>query len=336
MNGIAVIGCGHWGKNYLRELLSYSTCQLKYGCDLNDKLFAPLKKLYPAVEYTTDLKKVLTDPDIKAVVIATPPQFHFAGCMEAIAAKKHILVEKPFTLNVEDAGKIIAAAESAGIILMVGHTFIYNSAVKKLKELLDQNRAGDLFYFKAVRTHLGLIREGVNCVWDLAPHDISIFNYLTGKRPVKVQAVGSNVLRPDKADAAFINLFYPGNIIANIHVSWAESNKVRTIDVIGSKARIVFDDINSLERVKIYEKGVTANVSRYSTFGEFSFSLRDGDIISPKIEYTEPLKNMCEHFLKCLETGQRPQTDGVSGLEVVRVLCGIDRSIHNNFQVESL
>jgi predicted dehydrogenase len=247
---------------------------------------------------------------------------------EGLLAGKDILAEKPLTMTVEESEELVTLAEEKGRILMVGHTFLYNPAVRKMKEYFVKNELGEVYYLHSTRTHLGLIREDVNCVYDLATHDISIFSYLLENSPEAVSAVGGCYLKNDREDIAFISLFYPQNKIANIHVSWVDSNKERQVVAVGSKKRIVFNDLDNLEKVRIFEKGVSVVKGKGSAdFGEFQLLLRDGDIISPHIESSEPLKNQNQHFLDCLQDRKPPLTDGKNGLEVVKVLVAIEKSL---------
>jgi predicted dehydrogenase len=246
-----------------------------------------------------------------------------------LEAGKHVLVEKPMTLTSVEALALTKLAEEKQRTLFVGHTFLYNPGVRKMKEIIDSGELGAIYYLTATRTHLGLVREDVNVAWDLAPHDIAIFNYLLGKVPIRVDAFGVCHLKEAREDAVFIHLLYPNSVLGQIHVSWVDSNKERSVKVIGSEARVIFDDINNLERVKIFKKGIR-RLPDYNTFGEFQLLLRDGDIISPRIEPIEPLKAMCAEFIDCLRTGAKPLTDGQSGYEVVRVMEQIDRALAAN------
>lgn len=323
---VALVGCGHWGPNYLSILSTCPDCHVVYACDVDKTQLERVASQYPHLRVTTSLQTILNDPDVHAVIIATPTRLHCEMALAAIEAGKDVLVEKPMATKLDAAELLVRRAEELQRILMVGHTFLYNPGIRKLKELIDAGRLGRLYYLTATRTHLGLVREDVNAAWDLAPHDISIFSYLLGKRPVTVSSVGTCVLQDGREDVVFITVTYPEKVIANIHVSWCDSNKQRKIHVIGSAARAVFDDIEPLERVKIYEKGIASNVSSGSGF-DFPYLLRDGDIYSPKIEVKEPLREMWSHFLECVRLRKQPFTGGAAGLEVVRVMCAIDESM---------
>ncbi|MCK5343703.1 MAG: Gfo/Idh/MocA family oxidoreductase, partial [Candidatus Heimdallarchaeota archaeon] len=271
--------------------------------------------------------------DIDAVVVATPASTHYRIVKDALEAGKDVLAEKPLTLIPEESFDLAETAKKEKKILMVGHTFLFNSGIAKLKECVDNGELGKIYYMNATRTHLGLVRNDVNAIWDLAPHDVSIFNYLLGKSPISVNAIGSCHLKDDREDVAFINLIYPDDVIANIHVSWADSNKERTVRVVGSESRVVFNDMDNLERIKIYKKGIKVS-EEYDDFGEFQLHLRDGDIVSPKIPTAEPLKEECVYFLDCVRTRKKPITDGMNGYDVVKVMCAIERSIKNKGKIE--
>lgn len=323
---IAIIGCGHWGPNYVRNFTQLKATEVAVCCDLSKKNLNNLKKHFNRIALDTDYKKVLRDGRIDAVVIATPAQTHYQIAKDALLHNKHVLVEKPLSLTYNDCRKLVNLAKTKKRMLMVGHTFLFNPAVRKLKEYITKGTLGKIYYLHATRTHLGLIRNDVNVSWDLVPHDISIFSYLLEEMPIKVSALGGSFLGKPRQDVVFINLVYPTGIIANIYASWADSNKVREVQVIGSRARIVFDDLNNLEKVKLYKKGVSVDKS-YVNFGEFQLLLRDGDILSPKVEPQEPLRLQCQHFINCLKGGKRPFTDGVNGTEVVKVMNAIDKSL---------
>ena len=326
---IALVGYGHWGQNYLRNLQLIEGAEVVKVCDPNPQALQKARKGFPHIPTVSDFSSVVDDAKVDAVIIASPAKIHYELTKKSLEAGKHTLVEKPLALNIKDAKELAGLSQKLKRILMVGHTFLYNPAVRKMKDYVDQGILGKVYYLQAARTHLGLIRNDVSAVWDLAPHDISIFSYLLGSFPTRVSAIGMCHLNPQLEDVAFLNFFYEGGILGNIHISWVDSNKMRQVAVIGSKARIVFDDLNSLERLRIFEKGVSLD-KPYTNFGEFQLLLRDGDIISPKIEPEEPLRNVCLEFLDCIQTGKKPLTDGENGLQVVRAMCAAQDSIEKN------
>jgi len=326
-DGLMIVGCGHWGRNYVRVFASLLGADRITVVDSSAKALDGIRQQHSGVRTVESMSDALARGDIGMAVIATPATTHFELVKKCLAANLDVLAEKPLTLNVAEAERLAAQASKRGLILMVGHTFLYNPAVHKMRELIQKGVCGDIYYIKATRTHLGLVRSDVNAVWDLAPHDVSIFSHLLGKQPLSVSATGGCYLKKGTEDVAFINLLYPPNIIASVHVSWADSNKERTISIVGSRARILFDDLNALERIKIFEKGISTNVGGRDSFGEFLFALRDGDIISPKIPTTEPLSAVCNEFIKCVKSRKDPLAGGKNGVDTVRVMCAIDRSL---------
>ena len=259
------------------------------------------------------------DDATHAVVVATPADTHCRLACEAFEAGKHVFVEKPMAVSEEECRQMVAAAEKADRKLMVGHTFLFNNAVYRIKELIDSGELGEIYYVYINRVNLGLFREDCNVVWDLAPHDIAILNWLMGSSPDRLTAVGHSYVQPDIEDVAFVNLQYPGNVMAHLHVSWLDPNKVRTITVVGSKKMLVYDDVSNTEKLRVYDKGVNV-MPHYDTFGEFQLSYRYGDIVLPRIEDSELLKNEAEHFIDAICNGGALRSDGLGGLEVVRAL----------------
>ncbi len=323
---VALTGYGHWGPNYLRNLQFMDQVEVPLVCDKQEIVIRKIQKYHPQVKAVSDFDFLLKDDSIEAVIIATPAMTHYDLAKKSLQAGKHTLVEKPLAIKVEEAEELVDLARALKLTLMVGHTFLYNPAVRKMKEYIDRGTLGKIYYLQATRTHLGLIRNDVSAVWDLVPHDVSIFSYLLGDEPKRVSAVGIGHLNPALEDVAFVNLFYDNQIIGNIHISWVDSNKLRQVAVIGSKARVLFDDLNPLEKLRLFEKGVSID-KPYDNFGEFQLLLRDGDILSPKIEAQEPLQNVCLEFIDSIRSGKPPLADGANGLAVVRAICAIQSSI---------
>lgn len=326
MVNVAIVGCGHWGPNYIRNFIQLKSSNMVACCDTSEESLKKVKQHFDSIEVTTDYSKILNNPQINAIVIATPAKTHYRLATQALLHGKHLLVEKPLCLKLKECLELVKLAQKKKKILMVGHTFLFNPAVRKLKAYIKAGTLGKIYYLHATRTHLGLIRNDVNVSWDLVPHDISIFSYLLGQMPVSVSALGGTFLKKKRQDVVFINLIYPNGVIANIHASWADSNKVREVQVIGSRARLVFDDLNNLEKVKLYKKGVSVDKT-YTNFGEFQLLLRDGDIISPKVDSGEPLKLQCQHFVDCVSKKRKPFTSGENGADVVKVMNAIDKSL---------
>jgi len=325
---VGVIGCGYWGPNLIRNFINLKEADVRICSDLDEGRLKHMKLLYPSITTTTDYGEIIKDDSIDAVVIATPVSTHYKLAAEALEAGKHVFCEKPLTQSVEEGIKLVGLADDNDRTLMVGHTFVYTAAVNKVRELIKSGEMGDIHYMSTARVNLGLFQEDINAVWDLAPHDVSIMNYILGVRPVAVSALGHSYIQPKIQDVSFVTLRYPGSILANLHVSWLNPNKIRSTTVVGSKKMLVYDDISSLEKIRIYDKCVDV-IPHYDTFGEFQLSYRYGDIHIPKLDEVEPLKTECQHFIDCI-AGSEPQSSGRDGLEVLIVLDAIDRSMMQN------
>lgn len=325
---VGIIGIGHWGPNIVRNFVMHPRIHLKYVCDKSKASFRKIDGIVPLdCRRTTDVSVVLGSSDVDAVAIITPAATHYTLVKEALLAEKHVLCEKPLALDAEKCQELCALADSNGRKLMVGYTFLFNNGVRKLKGLIDSNSLGALYYLTATRTHMGLVRDDVSVAWDLAPHDVSIMNYLLGATPQKVSATSANPLKSDKADVAFITLFYPKGIIGQIHVSWIDANKERVINVVGSKARAVFDDLNNLEPIRFFKKGICVSDYVEPDFGKFRFLLRDGDIVSPKVSLSEPLSLLTDSFVKTVLDNKQCITDGYFAMEVTRTLVAAHKSM---------
>ncbi|MFH1045746.1 MAG: Gfo/Idh/MocA family oxidoreductase [Candidatus Omnitrophota bacterium] len=322
---VAVIGCGYWGPNLVRNFLEQADARLKTVCDLSPERLAYVKRLYPPVVTTTQMQDIFRDKDVQAVVIATPAATHFDIAMNALEAKKHVLIEKPLGLNRQECKKLIAAAKKHELILMVGHTFIYNSAVRKLREYIVQGFIGKTYYIYSQRLNLGKIRQDVNALWNFAPHDISILIYLLNELPHRVRAKGMEFIQKGIADVVMMDLDFPSGVSAHVHVSWLDPNKVRRMTVVGSEKMVVYDDVNADAKIQIFDKGITkkniaASLGEFKNFGEFQLIHRAGDLVIPKLDNYEPLQEECRHFLQSIRQNSVPLTDGKHGLAVVEIL----------------
>jgi predicted dehydrogenase len=328
--GIGIVGCGYWGINYVRVFEELAESRVVGVCDPNEERLSRVRQRFPTVATYADLNALLEDPGIEAVVVATPSATHYALAHQCLSSGRHVLVEKPFVMDIAQGETLITLAQQSQQTLMVGHTFLYNPSVRKMREYIAAGDCGDVYYLHATRTNLGPIRKDANALWDLIPHDLSIFSYLLGSRPIWVSAVATKLLRNNREDVGFVTLAYPNGILGQVHVSWADPDKVREVVLVGSKKRIVFNDLNTTESIRIFEKGISPSETDVDSFGEFRLLIRDGDIISPRVEASEPLKNQCAHFLECAVTGAKPLSDGENGLEVVRTLVAIDESVRRN------
>jgi predicted dehydrogenase len=322
---VGVVGCGYWGSKHVRTLLSLEAVSRVCVIDPSDERRSAVTRVYPRVDEYRTLGEALGQLD--AVIIAAPPTLHAPLALEAIARGVHVLVEKPLAPTVKEGQAMVRAAERKGVTLMVGHTFEYHSAVWELRSMVQRGDLGDLYYLDTARLNLGLYQRDVNVVFDLAPHDVSILNYVLGSSPSMVECWGARNAHPRLEDVAQLRLYYedPG-VFANVHVSWLNPKKVREVTVVGSNKMVVFDDLKTEQRVKVHDKGVTA-MTDGADLTAVPMSYRHGDIVSPYLEMNEPLRVEDEHFVTCVQTGLRPLTDGESGLEVVRVLEAAQRSM---------
>jgi predicted dehydrogenase len=328
---IAIVGCGYWGINYVRLITHMHTTKLVAVCDKSKERLEEVKRRFPGPKLFEEVDELLSlEESIDAAIICTSPSSHFQIASKFLDFGKPVLVEKPITDKSETAKELVDLAKSKNLTLMVGHIFLYNPAVEKLKTYINDDDLGKIYYLYARRTNLGPIRKNVNALWDLAPHDISMFNYFLDEMPKSVSAVGTHFLRDSLEDVGFITLRYQKNVIANIHVSWADPHKVRETVVVGSKKRIVFDDTSATDKISVFEKGVSAKIVEPKSYGEYQLSIRNGDIIIPHIGIGEPLKRQVEHFLDCVSKGRKPLTDGVNGLQIVQVMEAIEASMQQN------
>lgn len=326
---IGVIGCGYWGPNLIRNFSHLKSSQVLACSDLNEDRLSHMRNLYPGIETTNDYRRILDRKDVDAVVVATPPETHCRLAVEAMRAGKHVFVEKPLATSVVDGVAMVAEAEKQKRVLLVGHTFVYTAAVNKIKDVIASGELGEIFYISTTRVNLGIFQEHISVVWDLAPHDVSILNYILGASPESVASQASSYIRKSVEDVAFLTLRYPGNVLAHVHVSWLNPNKLRSTTVVGSKKMLVYDDVSALEKIRIYDKGVTVT-PHYDTFGEFQLSYRYGDITIPRLDDAEPLKVACQHFIDCVEKGIPARSSGVHGLDVVRVLDAAMTSVRED------
>jgi predicted dehydrogenase len=327
---LAVVGCGHWGSNYVRLLSGLPDVELVSICDASEARLREAAAHYPHLKLVTDVDEMIETCAVDAAVICTEACSHYSVARKFIERGKHVLVEKPLTTDSAEAEDLIAQAASRGIVLMVGHIFMFNAGIERVKSEIVSGNAGDLHYLYSQRTNLGPIRHDVNVLWDLASHDVAIFNYLLNSPPEWVSAVGASFLQTNIEDVGFVVLGYRGGILGHIHVSWADPHKVREMVAVGSEQRIVFDDISPQFKVMVYHKGIAASSVQGLGYGSYQFALRDGDIVSPSLAYQEPLKRQVLHFIECVEQGKRPLTDGLDGLQVVKTIEAANRSMRKN------
>jgi len=323
---VGVIGCGYWGPNLIRNFRSLPDCCLKVMCDLSEARLKHLHALYPEVECSTKYEEMIARPDIDAVVVATAVRFHHPMAKASLLAGKHTLIEKPMAMSTEQCEELIEIARNKGLILMVGHTFLYSAPVRKIKEIVDNHDIGEIRYISARRLNLGLFQKDINVAWDLAPHDISIILYIMQELPHSINCRGGAHITPGIEDVTSMSLHFSKERSAIIHSSWHDPRKVREMTIVGSKRMIVYDDIAALEKIKIFDARVE-RPPHYDTFAEFQYAYHYGDIHSPYVKQDEPLKTECQHFLDCIRTGSLPITNGSAGMEVVQILEASSESL---------
>ncbi|MFC1558871.1 Gfo/Idh/MocA family protein [candidate division KSB1 bacterium] len=327
MINIAVIGAGNWGKNHIRTFAGMKEVNLKYVCDIDEKKFHHIKASYPYIEVTQNPEDIYRDESVDGVVIVTSSETHFPLAKAALEYNKDVFVEKPLTLDSQSSEVLVNTTREKKKILMVGHLLIYHPAVLKIKEFINSGELGDIYYLYSQRLNLGSIRRTENSLWSLGPHDISVALYLLDDEPCTVAAYGDSYIQSDVNDVVFLNLHFPGKKMANIHLSWLDPHKIRKITIVGSRKMVVFDDMEVREKIRIYDKGVD-NLNNLSS-NEY-ISLRFGDVLIPKLDTIEPLKNEASHFIDCIKTRKNPVTDGENGLKVIKILEKAEKSLRKH------
>jgi predicted dehydrogenase len=333
---VGVIGCGHWGPNHVRNFSTLAGSSVTVCADTSAERLQTMKRLFPSLTTTTDYRQMLADPNVDAVVVATPTATHHAIASEALRQGKHVLVEKPLALTVEHCQELARLAREQRRVLVVGHTFLFNTGIRKVRECIASGEIGQVYYLQATRTNLGPIRRDAGVIWDLASHDVAIFNYLLDARPLEVSARAERFFRKGVEDVAFISLIYPRRVIANIHVSWLDPKKVREITISGSKKMLNWNDLAATGPVTIYDKGVFAKNQHgfvepyYETYGDFQLLPREGDVVIPHLKLAEPLNAEARHFLECIRGGANNLSGPDAGIAVVEALTAIQKSVAGN------
>ena len=330
---IGVIGCGHWGSNHVRIFYMSRKAELKCCCDTDRNRLKAMGGLYPNITTTSDPGEIIDDAAVDAVVIATPTVSHYSLVKKALLKGKHVLCEKPLTVESGESRELLALARKKGKVLMVGYVFLFNNGIIALKGCLKKKSLGKLCYLHFTRTNLGPIRDDVDVIYDLASHDIAIASFLLNKWPKAVSANAGFFLRKKISDTAFITLYYSSSVIVNIHVSWLDPRKIRCITCVGDQKMGVWDDLNANEPLRIFNKGVVKE-PYYSDYGEFQLLPREGEVVSPLIRLVEPLKNQNFHFLDCVENNKKPLTDAKFGHNVTKILETSHLSIRNQGRIK--
>ncbi len=333
---VGIIGCGYWGPNLVRNFNALDDVEVLAVCDPRAERRDFIRRQFPAIgRLTDDADDILKAPDIDAVIVATPVSTHYSLGMEALANGKHLFMEKPFTATVEQAESLINLAEQKRLQIMVDHTFIYTGAVQTIKRLIDDGDLEELYYFDSVRVNLGLFQHDVNVIWDLAPHDVSIMDYLIDRKPRAISATGMAHFDSDIENIAYISTFYDGTLLGHIHVNWLAPVKVRKTLVSGSRKMVIYDDTEPSEKVKVYDRGVEMIQDRNQVY-DLLIQYRIGDMLAPQIDLTEALKKVSREFCDAVSENRSPRTDGRAGLRVVQILEAANRSMRENGRVIEL
>ncbi len=336
---IAVLGAGYWGPNLIRVIDQLPDSELAVVCDKDDARLDRIRTSYRNTEFTTDSDAVFANNGVDAVVVALPASLHYEYALKALAAGKHCFVEKPLATTGTECAHLIETAKANGVTLMVGHTFEFNAAVLRVKEAIDSGELGQIYHFFSQRINLGQVRNDIDVIWNLAPHDISIILFwMGGRAPVWISAQGFSYLQPGISDLGTITMEFEDGTTAHIIVSWLSPDKIRKMMVTGSKKMIIYDDTSPDEKIRIYDKGADImpppgsgkSWADHNNFGEFQVKLRSGDLLIPRIDFVEPLKVECSHFVECARSGNTPIADGQSGLRVTKILEAASLSAKEN------
>jgi len=329
MLSIAVIGCGYWGPNLIRNFNWLPGCQVVVACDAKAERRAHIEKLYPQIKTIAETGDIFADKTIDAVVIATPVKFHYELALQSLKAGKHTFIEKPMASSVAECRELLELAKSKGLTLMVGHTFIYSPPVRKIKEVVDAGDLGGIQYVSSRRLNLGLYQQDINVTWDLAPHDISIILHVLNDVPISVNCQGKAHVSKGVEDVTSMTINFSNGSFCTIQSSWLDPNKVREMTFVGEKRMLIYNDLEPMEKIKIYDKRVE-KPPHYDTFADFHYSYHYGDMYAPYLKQFEPLKEECQHFLDCIVSKTKPLSCGQEGLKVVQILSAASESLKHN------
>jgi len=323
---IAITGCGYWGPNLVRNFHVLPDVRIKKICDSDPQRLSYIGQRYPGIKVTEDFNDVLQDETVDACIISTPAESHFNLAYQSLSAGKHTFVEKPMALSTDECRKLIDVSDHKNLTLMVGHTFLYSSAIRKIKDIIESGTIGHILYISSQRLSLGIFQNKINVAWDLAPHDLSIIMHLVESYPVSVNCQGKAHVHPGVEDVTNMSLNFSNGCFAIIQNSWLDPSKIRRMTIVGSRKMILYDDTELLEKIKIFDRRVETP-PHYDTFAEFHYSYHYGDMYSPYISQVEPLKAQSEHFIHCIQKGLRPQTNGSQGLKVIQILEAAQKSL---------
>jgi predicted dehydrogenase len=323
----AVVGLGYWGPNLVRNLHELPNVEVTWACDKRGEALEAIGRRYPGVARTASVSEVMEDPTVDAVLVATPVSTHYELALAALEAGKHVLVEKPLASSSEEASELVDRAAERGLVLMPGHTFLYSPPVMMIRDLIESGRLGEIYFVSTSRVNLGIHQPDVSVIWDLGPHDFSILRYWLDELPSKVGALTRGCVTPTTPDVAFIHLAYDSGTVAHVELAWLAPSKLRRTTIVGSRRMVVYDD-TSREPVRIFDSG--ASLDEPQTFGEYRLTYRTGDIVSPKVPGTEPLALQLEDFCSAIRSGSTPRSSAELGLDVVRMIEAVERSLSSD------
>jgi predicted dehydrogenase len=335
MISIAIIGHGYWGPNLVRNFAEQPDARIAWVTDRDPARLTPVTARYPTAKVSTDYQDAINDPGVDAVAIATPVNTHFDLGMAALKAGKHVLLEKPLASTGDEAARLVEEADRRGLTLMVDHTFVYTPAVQKIRELTQNGELGELYYYDSVRINLGLFQHDVNVLWDLAVHDLSIMDFVLDRQPVSVSATGLAHVPGEPENIAYMTMFFQGQMIAHVHVNWLAPVKVRRTLIGGSRRMVVFDDLETSEKIKVYDRGISVNSGADNVY-QMLVGYRTGDMWSPQLAIREALHAATAHFVECIARKQTPVTDGQAGLRIVRLLEAATESMTDSGRLVTL
>ena len=323
---LGIVGCGYWGPNLVRNFAQAAGSEVVAVCDVRRERLDHIRKLYPSIGTTTDYRELLRMPGIDAIAIATPVSTHFDLAMQALTAGKHVLVEKPLAATSSEAVRLTAEAERRRLTLMVDNTFVYTAAVRRMRDLVAAGELGEVYYYDSVRVNLGLFQHDVNVLWDLAVHDLAILDFILPAKATAVSATGMKHVPNQPENIAYLTVFFENSLIAHVHANWMAPVKIRRTLIGGSQKMLLFDDLEPSEKIKVYDKGITITDDPVAVY-QMRVGYRTGDMWAPHLELSEALAVGARHFVECVETGAQPETDGASGVRVVRILEAATRSM---------
>ncbi len=326
---VGVVGCGYWGPNLIRNFRSLPDCELTLVCDVDQGRLAHQQRLHPGIGIELDYAKMVNGSGLDAIAIATPVHLHHTLAKQSLLSGRHTFIEKPMAPSVAECDDLVQTAKQEKLTLMVGHTFLYSAPVRKIKQIIDAGDIGDIRYISSRRLNLGLFHKDINVVWDLAPHDISIIQYLMGEEACAVNCQGCADITPGVEDVSNMSLYFPSGGYATVHNSWLDPRKVREMTIVGTKRMIVYDDLEPQQKIRIYDVRVEAP-PHYDTLAEFEYSYHYGDMYAPHIQQEEALGVECQHFLDSIRHGRKPLTDGTDGRELIRVLEAASESLRQD------